>query len=101
MQPDFSEKKLLETINRFKSTITISLLILISFIFFSNANFFIPTKELLNYALTSFQLENAIHYMLIHVGYNHLAVNLISFIAFSLVAEYALGSKHAFAIFGE
>lgn len=99
MQYNFSAKKTIEIIYRFKSTISITLLILVSFIFFSNANFFISTKQLLNFALTSFQLENAIHYMLIHVGYNHLAVNLVSFIAFSLVAEYCLGSKHAFAIF--
>ncbi|MDO8538683.1 MAG: rhomboid family intramembrane serine protease [archaeon] len=99
MQQNFSLKELQKIVLRFKSTIAISLLTLIAFIFLSNASFFISTRELLKLALTSFQLENAVHYMLIHVGYKHLAVNLVSFIAFSLVAEFVLGSKHAFAIF--
>lgn len=99
MQLNFSAKDLQKIVYRFKATIFITLLILGAFIFFSNATYFIEVRELLRLGLTSFQLQNAVHYMLIHVGYRHLAVNLVSLIAFSLVVEYCLGSRHAFAVF--
>ena len=99
MQQNFSFNKFQKIAWKFKSTIAICLLIFAAFILLSNAGFFISTNQLLKLALTSFQLENAVHYMLIHVGYKHLAVNLVSFIAFSLVVEFVLGSRHAFAIF--
>ena len=99
MQLNFSIKELPKLVFKFKATIFITLLVLAAFVFFSNATYFIEVQQLLKLGLTSFQLQNAVHYMLIHVGYRHLAVNLVSLIAFSLVVEYCLGSRHAFAVF--
>ncbi|MFH1587491.1 MAG: rhomboid family intramembrane serine protease [Candidatus Diapherotrites archaeon] len=88
-----------ELVKKFKATILLTILLLLSYFLLSSGEIYIPDATLSSFSFSLSQPLNIIFYNFIHTGLFHLIVNLSSLIIFALIVESVLGSRDVLAIF--
>ncbi|MFA4855530.1 MAG: rhomboid family intramembrane serine protease [archaeon] len=84
---------------RFKATLFLALLLLVSYFWLSQGSLFIGKQLLLQQSFSVFQPWNFFSYMLAHISVWHLAVNVLSLLVFGSIVETALSSRDVLGIF--
>ena len=84
---------------RIKASILIALSILLFYLILSEGNYFILPDKLMALGFNLSNLHNIFSFIIIHTGYLHLLVNLLSFIVFAILVELSLSSIDVILIF--
>lgn len=84
---------------KIKAAILIALFILVFYLILSNGSYFIEVDGLRQFSFDLSDPQNILSFIVIHTGYIHLLVNVVSFIAFAILVELTLSSVDVFFIF--
>lgn len=84
---------------RFKATLFLAVLLLVSYFLLSQGGLFIGKRVLLGYSFSVLQPWNFFLYMLVHMSVWHLAVNVLSLLVFGAIVETGLSSRDVLGIF--
>lgn len=88
-----------ETVKRFRATIALTLLVLVSYLLLSGSSLFIERQLLYSLSFSLAKPLNIFSYLFLHLSPWHLAVNLVSLVLFAAIVENRLGWKHVIGIF--
>ncbi|MFH1257215.1 MAG: rhomboid family intramembrane serine protease [Candidatus Diapherotrites archaeon] len=88
-----------ELLWKFKASLLLLFLILLSYVLLSKGAFFIPLESLLAVSFNAQMPLNIFFYEFIHTGVFHLSANLLSLLFFALILEAALSSLDVVLVF--
>ncbi len=92
-------KKLLTFLFKIKSTVIISGIILVFYLYLSNLGFFLQQKTANELAFGFNQWQNILVHIFVHASYEHLIANLFALIIFGIIFEMKTDSKKMLLIF--
>ncbi len=84
---------------KFAGAALIALVLSGAYAFLSNFSVYIKQEVLLAFSFSVERIHNIFSYLLVHTGFSHLAVNIVSGAAFAIVVESVLGFADTIAIF--
>lgn len=91
--------KTVSVAKRFKATILLTAILVVSYLVLSQGNLFIERELLLALSFSLGRPLNMLSYMVSHMSLWHLAVNVVSLLLFAAIVEVSLSSRDVFGIF--